>query len=340
MSSAEVRRDGPRGARPGREARTWSGADGPGHAERHDHAGGSYYGKPIINPPVWAELDIAGYLFAGGLAGASSLLAAGADATARPRLARRAKLAASAALGVSVVALVHDLGRPERFLNMLRVFKPTSPMNIGSWLLGAYGPLNAAATASDVLGVAPRAGRAAAVGAGLLGTGVASYTAALLANTAVPAWHEAREQLPFVFVGSAAAAGGGFGLIAAPLQENGPARRLAALGALTELGAEQAMERRLGMIAETLHEGTAGRRLRAAKVLSAAGAAGATLLAGRSRPGAVLSGAALLGGSALTRFGLFAAGMASARDPRYTVEPQRRRVQERGRSKIDEPACP
>ena len=56
----------------------------------------SYYGNPIINPPVWEERDIAGYLFAGGLAGASSILAAGADLTGRPRLARRAKLCASA----------------------------------------------------------------------------------------------------------------------------------------------------------------------------------------------------------------------------------------------------
>ncbi|MHB8532246.1 MAG: NrfD/PsrC family molybdoenzyme membrane anchor subunit [Solirubrobacteraceae bacterium] len=340
MSSAEVRREGQRGGRPGREAASWSGVDGAGRGEPREHPGSSYYGKPIINPPVWEELDIAGYLFAGGLAGASSLLAAGADASARPRLARRTKLAASGALGVSLLALVHDLGRPARFLNMLRVFKPTSPMNVGSWLLAVYGPLNAAATAGDVLGVAPRASRAAGAGAGLLGTGVASYTAALIANTAVPAWHEAREQLPFVFAGSAAAAGGGFAMLAAPLQENAPACRLATLGALTELAAEHAMERRLGMVAETLHEGTAGRRLPAAKALTAAGALGAALLAPRSRAGAALSGAALLAGSALTRFGLFAAGMASARDPRYTVEPQRRRLRDQGRSKVDAPSSP
>ena len=110
---------------------------------------GSYYGTPIINPPVWAERDIAGYLFAGGLAGGSSLLAAGADLTARPRLARRAKLCASAAIGASLVALIHDLGRPARFINMLRMFKPTSPMSVGTWIVSAYAPLNMASSATN-----------------------------------------------------------------------------------------------------------------------------------------------------------------------------------------------
>jgi formate-dependent nitrite reductase membrane component NrfD len=337
VSDAEVTREGLGGVRPGREARTWSrgGVDGQpeagGRRRRReegafDHPGSSYYGKPIINPPVWEELDVAGYLFAGGLAGASSLLAAGAELTGRRRMARRSKLCAAAALGASLVALVHDLGRPARFLHMLRVFKPTSPMNVGSWLLGAYGPLNGAARASDVLGVAPRAGRAASVGAGALGAGVAAYTGALIANTAVPAWHEGHRELPFVFVGSAASAGGGFGMLASPLQESTPARRMAVIGAVGELAAEQLMERRLGMVAEVLHDGKAGKRLKAAKALTTLGAVGALGLAPRSRVAAALSGVSLLAGSALTRFGLFEAGMASARDPKYTVAPQRERL--------------
>jgi formate-dependent nitrite reductase membrane component NrfD len=336
MSEAEVTREGLGGVRPGREARSWSqggvsdGAEGGRRRRRSeagafDHPGSSYYGKPIINPPVWEERDIAGYLFAGGLAGASSIVAAGAELTGRPRMARRSKLCAAAALATSLVALVHDLGRPSRFLNMLRVFKPTSPMNVGSWLLGIYGPLNGAAVASDVLGVAPRAGRAASVGAGAFGAGVAAYTSALIANTAVPAWHEGHRELPFVFVGSAASGGAGFALVAAPPDESGPARRMAIAGAAGELVAELLMERRLGMVAEALHAGQAGRRLTAAKALTAAGALGAAL-SSRSRVAAALSGASLLAGSALTRFGLFEAGMASARDPKYTVAPQRERL--------------
>jgi hypothetical protein len=298
-------------------------ARGGRRGKQADHPRGSYYDEPIINPPVWEELDIAGYLFAGGLAGASSIIAAAAELTGRPVLARRSALAASGALGASLAALIRDLGRPARFLNMLRVFKPTSPMSVGVWLLAAYGPPNAVASAAHLLGRAPQARRASAVGAGLLGAGVASYTAALVANTAVPAWHGAHRELPFVFVGSAATAGAGFGLIAAPPAETAPLVRLAVLGGVAELIAERRMEKRLGLVAEVLRDGRAGARLRAAKALTTAGMLTAATLARRSRPGAAFAGGALLAGSALTRFGLFAAGMQSATDPRYTVEPQR-----------------
>ena len=326
MSTADVGREGLGGVRPGREARSWAEGGAAPLRLPADHPGASYYEKSVINPPVWEELDIAGYLFAGGLAGASSLLAAGAQFTERPKLARRAKLCATGAISASLVALIHDLGRPTRFINMLRVFKPSSPMSVGTWILGAYSPLNFATTASDVLAVAPRGGRAAGAGAGMLGAAVATYTAALIANTAVPAWHGGYREMPFLFAGSAGAAAAGFGLLAAPLAENAPACRMGAAGAGTELVAEQLMERRLGMVAQTLRDGTAGKRLKAAKALSVAGALGAATLARRSRLVAGLSGAALLAGSALTRFGLFAAGMASARDPKYTVQPQRERL--------------
>ncbi|MCW3014682.1 MAG: Polysulfide reductase NrfD, partial [Solirubrobacterales bacterium] len=152
----------------------------------------SYYGRPVITPPVWAARDIAGYLFLGGLAGASSVLAAGAHATGRPAAARTSKIGALGAISVSFVLLIHDLGRPARFVNMLRVFKPSSPMNIGTWLLSAYAPMAGAAAASDVTGRAPRAGAAATVAAGALGPVVATYTAVLFADTAVPAWHDGR----------------------------------------------------------------------------------------------------------------------------------------------------
>ncbi len=69
----------------------------------------SYYGRPIINPPVWEEREIAGYLFLGGLAGASSILAAGADLTGRPVLARGSRLMATGAISLSLLALVKDL---------------------------------------------------------------------------------------------------------------------------------------------------------------------------------------------------------------------------------------
>jgi formate-dependent nitrite reductase membrane component NrfD len=287
----------------------------------------SYYGQPVIKPPVWQARDIAGYFFAGGLAGASSVLAAGAELTGNRHLATVTKFGALAGLAGSLFGLIHDLGRPERFLNMLRVAKPTSPMSVGSWLLAAYGPQAGVAAATAATGRLPRLGRVATLGAGLTGPAVASYTAALIADTAVPAWHDGYRELPFVFTGSAATAAGGLGMLATPVAQAGPARRAAAAGAACELVAFQALERRLGALAEPYRRDHAGRLLRAARVLTAGGAATGVLLGGRSRAAAAISGAALLAGSACTRFGIFHAGMASARDPRYTVAPQQQRLQ-------------
>jgi hypothetical protein len=147
----------------------------------------SYYGRPVIKEPVWRSPDVPGYFFLGGLAGASSVLAAGAQLSGHRKLARVGKIGALGSISLSAAALVHDLGRPERFVNMLRVFKPSSPMSVGSWLLAAYGPLAGAAAVSEVAGILPGPGRAATLGASLLGPGVATYTAALICDTAVPA---------------------------------------------------------------------------------------------------------------------------------------------------------
>jgi hypothetical protein len=286
----------------------------------------SYYGRPIINRPTWEPLDIAGYFFLGGLAGAGSVLAAGAEATGRPVMARSLKISSAAAITGSTVALVHDLGRPERFANMLRVFRPTSPMSVGSWLLSAYAPAAGAAAVLDVTGRLPRMGRLATAGAALLGPAVAAYTAVLVANTAVPAWHEGYRELPFVFTGSATAAAAGMALITSPVAENGPAVGGALFGAALETVAVKAMERRLGMLAEPYKTGRAGRLMRVAEGLTLAGAAGAALFGRRNRAAAVAGGAALLAASACTRFGVFHAGVASADDPKYTVLPQRERM--------------
>ncbi len=286
----------------------------------------SYYGKPVLNKPTWEARDIASYLFLGGLAGASSVLAAGAQLTGRDGLARGCRTGALVAISGSLYALVHDLGRPARFLNMLRTVKPTSPMSIGTWLLMAYGPAAGAAAVSDLTGILPRVGRVATLGAAVVGPAVAAYTAPLIANTAVPTWHDGHRELPFVFVGSAAAAAGGLGMVTAPVTEAGPARRAALLGAVVELAAVRTMTERMGMTAEPLRIGRAGRLMTAASVLTATGALLGGLLGRRSRAAAVVGGVATLAGSACTRFGIFHAGVASAEDPKYTVEPQRRRL--------------
>ncbi|GHH93562.1 polysulfide reductase [Streptomyces capillispiralis] len=291
----------------------------------------SYYGRPILKRPRWKALDIAGYLALGGLAGASSLLAAGAHATARPALARTAKLGAAGAVSLSLAALVHDLGRPSRFLNMLRVVKPTSPMSLGSWLLAGYAPLTMAAAATDVTGRHRALGAAATASAAALGPAVATYTAVLIADTAVPTWHGGHRELPFVFAGSGASAAGGLALAAAPAGQTGPARRMAVLGAALELGAFHLMRRRLGLAAEPYGRGRPRALLRAAEVLTAGGAALAASTGRRGRAPAALAGTALVAGSAALRLAVFHAGVASAEDPKYTVVPQRERLAARAR---------
>ena len=328
MSTSDVTRDGLRGLRPGREA-------GPGpRAGRRGRRGEqamvpsadftSYYGKPVINSPVWESRDIAGYFFLGGLAGASSLLGAGAQVTGRPALATAVKTGAFGAACVSLAALVHDLGKPARFLNMMRVIKVTSPMNVGSWILAGYVPAAGLAAASALTGRVPRLGAAATAAAALLGPALASYTGVLVSDTAVPAWHDGYREMPFVFAGSAAAAAGGLGLLAAPAGQNAPARNLALLGAAAEVASFELMTKRMGMVAEPFSAGRARVYLRVSQALSAAGAAGA-LLGRRNRVIAALSGTALLGASAATRWSVFHAGLASAADPKYTVIPQRER---------------
>jgi formate-dependent nitrite reductase membrane component NrfD len=289
----------------------------------------SYYGRQIIKTPTWKTPDVPLYLFLGGLAGASAVLAEGAALTGRPDLERVARLAAAGGAAAGTVALVHDLGRPERFLHMLRVLKPTSPLSVGSFILAPFSALSGAAAASQVTGRLPRLGRLAGLGAAAFGPPLATYTAALIGNTAVPAWHEAHRELPFVFGGSGATAAGGLAMVLTPVAQAGPARRMAVAGAAMEIIAAETLLKRVGMVAEPYRTGRPGRLMSVSRTTTAV-AAGATLLLGRrSRFVSVVAGAACVAASVMTRFGIFEAGIASAEDPKYTVVPQRERLARR-----------
>jgi formate-dependent nitrite reductase membrane component NrfD len=291
----------------------------------------SYYGRPVLKTPAWNWM-IAAYLFAGGLSAGSAMLAAGADLTGRPVLRRAGRLGALASLVASMYFLVADLGRPERFHHMLRVAKPSSPMSVGTWILTAYGPGAGLAGVAEMVPARLRrtfvgkvlgwSARPAGLSAAAVAPGVASYTAVLLSQTAVPAWHEAHPYLPFVFTGSAAASGGGLGMLLAPVDEAGPARRMAVAGAGLEVVASRLLEQRLGLAAEAYTTGKAHRLRKWSEYLTIGGALGAAV-AGRNRPAVAVSGLALLAGSALQRFGVFEAGVESTRDPKYVVIPQR-----------------
>ena len=288
----------------------------------------SYYGRPVLKEPTWTW-EVPTYFFTGGLAGASSVLSTSARLAGNERLARTALYVGAAADLVSPALLVSDLGRPERFHHMLRVFKVTSPMNVGSWVLLVSGG------ASITAAVLERAGRLkplevlAETVATLAGPPLTTYTGVLVADTAVPVWHEARRELPWIFGASAAASAGAAASVFLRPEDAKPARRLAVAGVLAEGALMQLMELRLGTTGEVYRQGTAGKFSWAAKGLATAGAALLARRAGRSRTALALGGALVCAGEMCLRWAVFKAGAQSARDPKYVVEPQRERVEQR-----------
>ena len=296
----------------------------------------TYYGRPVLKEPVW-EWYVPAYFWLGGVAGASALLGAAAQlagGVGMRGLVVRCRLLALAAISLGTVALVADLGRPRRFLNMLRVFRPTSPMSVGSWLLAGFGP---AAGGAAVLAGAGGGWRGVAdvsgLAAGGLGVPLVGYTAVLLGATAVPAWQEARTSLPVVFAGSAVASAASV-LDLVPM---GPAERrvvegFGMAGRALDLAGSLALGREVAGVEEVgrpYRQGLSGALWKAGEAAVAASLV-LTLLGRRRRgrrgtPGWARVAAGLTGtvGTVLTRVAVFEAGRASARDPRATFRLQR-----------------
>jgi formate-dependent nitrite reductase membrane component NrfD len=288
----------------------------------------SYYGRPIVKEPVWKP-EVPTYLFTGGIAGGCSLLHGFARVAGHERLAKTALYVAAGADVVSPVLLASDLGRPERFHHMLRVFKVTSPMSVGSWILFISGGASNTAAALELVGRLRVVKWAAELVSFAAGAPLATYTGTLLADTAIPVWHDARKELPFLFGSSALASAGAATAIFLAPEDSGPARRLAVAGVAAELGVMQAMERKLGFVGEVYRKEAAGKLARASKILTATGAAVLATRGRRSRGAAVAGGALVLAGELALRWSVFRAGFQSARDPRYTVIPQKQRKEPR-----------
>ena len=284
----------------------------------------SYYDRPIVKEPVW-KAEIPTYLFTGGVSGGSAVLHGLARLTGNQRLARSTLFIGAAADVASPLLLVSDLGRPERFLHMLRVFKVTSPMSVGSWILFVQSGASVSSAVLELLGALKPVKVAGELAAFVTGPPLATYTGALLANTAIPVWSEARDELPALFGASAAASAGAAAAIFTPTECAGPARRAAIAGVAAELGLMQGMQRKLGFVGEVYRQGEAGRYARLTKACTVAGAGLLALAGKRSRAAAVAGGSLILAGELALRWSVFKAGFQSARDPRYTVEPQKQR---------------
>jgi hypothetical protein len=294
------------------------------HAIAGDGAVRSYHGQPVLKEPIWSW-EIPFYFYTGGLTGASSGLALLAELRGNDLLSRRAWAAAMMGGAVSPILLISDLGKPERFLNMLRMFKVTSPMSVGSWILVAVGGSVPVAALDAWTGLIP-GGKYARRTAALLGLPLSTYTAALISNTAIPTWHKAHRILPFVFGSGAATSAGAAAVALTPPAAAAPARRLALAGAVGGFATTELMERGLGEQGEPFQHGAAARFRRVSQV---AGAAGALLLATRgqsSRAAAVASGLLLSVSAVSTRWSVFKAGFQSAADPKYVIGPQREAI--------------
>ncbi|MGH2773951.1 MAG: NrfD/PsrC family molybdoenzyme membrane anchor subunit [Actinomycetota bacterium] len=291
--------------------------------------GTTYYDLPAIKEPVWTW-EVPAYFYVGGAAGAAATIGAVLqllDGDDSERLVQRCRDIGAVGTLIGSGLLISDLGRPERFLNMLRVFKPRSPLNLGSWILvTASGLSTGSAVLSRSGGIGRRLGALAGLGAGAIGLPLAGYTAVLLAGTAVPVWKESRRTLPLLFVASATGA-------ACSLLEMGDfdeeeltaVRRLGTVAQLSELALAKAVEKesaRVPGVGRPFEEGISGTLWRTSTGLTL-GSLVVDTVTGRSRSGRVA--AALLGtlGSIALRFSLWLAGRASARDPLATFDSQR-----------------
>lgn len=274
---------------------------------------------PFIKPPVWTW-EVPLYFWFGGVASGASFVALACDVAGDERSARIARGVALGAVGPAPLLLIADLGRPGRFLNMLRIFKPRSPMNLGAWALMTFSALGAAAVGADLLGWRRPARALGALNA-LVGGYLGSYAGVLLASTAVPLWARSRLLLGPIFVATATATGAAatrLTLLATGLEPGHPTRRalrtLEGGAMLTELTLSTFNERRLGHAAGAMGRGRPGLLFKLAR---GAIVGGLLLRLARGRaaaPAEQATSVLFLAGGLAFRYAWVEAGKASARD--------------------------
>ena len=278
----------------------------------------SYYDLPLLKPPVWTW-EVPAYFFVGGAAGASAALAAAAQLTGAPRgLVRDARWIAAGGATISTALLIADLGRPERFLNMLRVFKPRSPMSVGAWTLAAFGTASAAAAFAEEVRRRTNLpvtliGDAAAMLAAATGLVMATYTGVLIGATAIPVWSEHVRLLPLHFGASALASA--VALLELRGHSEAALNALGLAAAAFELWSGVDLEVS-GEATRPLLRGATGITTRVAAFFSGPAPLALRLIGIHSRRVRRAAAAAALLGSLLTRIAWVEAGKVSARASR------------------------
>lgn len=290
-----------------------------------------YYQIPLLKQPPWTW-EIPLYFFVGGAAGAAAVVGAIADYTGADReLVRHARWIAAAGSVISPALLISDLGRPERFLAMLRVFKPQSPMSVGVWTLIGFSTAAIATAfaghmrdrygASLPLRVIENAGEAASLTFGLP---FSNYTGVLIGATAVPVWNRNVDNLPLHF--GASGLGAAVGIL--ELLGHRKSRALQALGlgaAIFETLEGAHIEWRSPSYLDPLKRGPSGWITRTGGALAGPVSTllrSASLFAGEKQSGSLRKWAAWSSvlGSLVTRIGWVYAGRVSARDWKLPLE--------------------
>lgn len=292
----------------------------------------TYYGVPLLKPSVWS-LDIPIYYFLGGTGGAALTLGAAIQLCSRQRRRHLRRVSAichwTGIIGSSAgaVFLIHDLGRPSRFLYMMRVFRPTSPMNMGVWILGGAAPT---AIATGLLlhrpGILGKLAECTGYLSGIFGAALAGYTGVLVANTAIPIWQESRRWLPVLFVASSAASAASvIELVSGDQSTRAVTRLFGTAGRLAEIAAARKVEQTASVIpkvAEPFRQGAPAMIWKAAAALTAASLV-VSLLPLKSPKKAKAAGLLGAAGSLCLRFAVHYLSIASARDPQATFDHQR-----------------
>ncbi len=276
-------------------------------------SGETYYGRPAIkaSPYGW---KVALYTFLGGLAGAAQAIVSIADLINENRyreLIKRGRVIAAAnGVVIGPALLIIDLHTPQRWYNMLRIFRRTSPMSIGSYVLTAFGAFSA-------LSLIPKVERVTQVPAAIAGAGMASYTPALLASTATPLWSSAPRALGAEFACGAFASGAAALLLASNEKsiEGVACAATLAYGAAAYVASRQHEKKKVN---GPLKRGRWALVHKAGVALSvglplACFALNAML--GRSERRSAAGAAGILAGIFLSRWALLEAGNESARNP-------------------------
>ena len=299
------------------------------------YQGETYYGQPAIKPSHYGQL-VASYLFVGGLAGASQIIATIAELCGRDEdrsVARAGRYMALAGALASPLFLIADLRTPERWYNMLRIFRRTSTMSIGAWSLATFGAMSALTAAAQRLGdqlgsvFYRRLARWFALPAAAAGAVVSTYTGTLLSATSTPLWAGADRILPALFGTSATATSIAALSLAEQLkrQEANATRRLERLALITagtELLLSSALDRQwrnknLGRplkrepVATAYRVGYKGLGLIAPMIIHGLG----VLTGRRSRSRSAAAALATLAGGYILRSVILSAGKDSAHRP-------------------------